>query len=79
MYVSYNPLLENCGWLPSTESTQQYGNFSSPGYPGIYLNNLKCKTKIEAGPGEAIEMTFTNFNVESSSKCQYDKVLVSLK
>ena len=42
------------------------GNFSSPGYPGFYENNIVCTWTILADPLEYIGLKFIDFDVDNA-------------
>ncbi|XP_071498641.1 extracellular serine proteinase-like [Diadema antillarum] len=52
------------------------GTFTSPNYPSDYDDDLTCDYLVVAGDGEAITVTFDDFNLESSSTCAYDSVSI---
>jgi len=54
------------------------GAITSPGnYPIKYNNNVKCKYTLKAEPGKIIKITFDEFDVETSSYCEYDSLTIS--
>ncbi|XP_059586327.1 deleted in malignant brain tumors 1 protein [Alligator mississippiensis] len=61
----------SCGGL----LTQSYGTFSSPFYPGYYLNNMNCVWRIQVSSGRLINLMFTDVQLEGDS-CQYDYIEV---
>ncbi|XP_059471095.1 cubilin-like [Neocloeon triangulifer] len=48
--------------------------FTSPGYPGGYANNLRCEWLFEAAPGYHVALYFNALNVEQSRECTFDAV-----
>lgn len=51
------------------------GTFSSPNYPNDYGNSLSCTWTISI-PSGIIQLEFADFELESSSTCSYDRVVV---
>ena len=45
------------------------GVITSPGFPGIYDNNLYLTWLIQVQMGQTIEINFQSFDVESHSSC----------
>ena len=70
-----NPKLDvsdGCGFdAVATENGQE---FSSPGYPDKYFNDLHCEWNFEADPGLRIQIKFFDLYVEPD----YDFVKVSI-
>ncbi|XP_056401096.1 embryonic protein UVS.2-like [Hyla sarda] len=50
------------------------GSFTSPGYPNEYGPNLDCVYTIAAPAGKTISLSFSDFHLENSSFCIYDKI-----
>ncbi len=50
------------------------GNFTSPGYPDVYPYNRKCVTHIRAEVVSTIVIEFTTFDLEESENCSYDSL-----
>jgi len=48
------------------------GTFSSPNYPGQYDDNSACDFIFKAPVGDAVTVTFTDFELEDGGGCQYD-------
>merc|ERR1719300_531408 len=48
----------------------------SPGYPSNYPDNQDCTWIITAPTGSKIQMTFSDFRLETSTSCRYDYVAV---
>ena len=46
--------------------------FTTPNYPRKYAASKTCYWNINAPSGKRIELRFVDFNLESSSSCQYD-------
>ncbi|XP_022107899.1 cubilin-like isoform X2 [Acanthaster planci] len=57
-----------CGGLVTGTS----GVITSPNYPDQYDHNDHCAWLIQAPPGTTVTLTFTAFDIESHSRCQYD-------
>ena len=54
------------------------GTFTSPGYPNSYANSLSCEWTISVPTGQ-VRISFSDFDIESHSSCNYDSVTVSRK
>lgn len=67
-------LLAGCGGFFNVSGS----TFSSPNYPSDYNNGDDCAYVIEAPADKVVQLTFTDFNVESHSTCNYDAVKVRL-
>lgn len=52
------------------------GDFSHPGYPANYTNNVDSTWEIAADPGKTILLRFNAFALQPDSNCQYDYVEV---
>ena len=52
------------------------GFIRSPNYPQPYKHKAKCVWKIRVPIGNTITVNFTVLDIESSSGCRYDNVLV---
>uniref|UniRef100_A0A8C5HD89 Cubilin n=1 Tax=Gouania willdenowi TaxID=441366 RepID=A0A8C5HD89_GOUWI len=61
-----------CGGLMTTTS----GAFSSPNYPLTYHPNAECYWNIRTSQGSQLQLTFSDFSLESSSNCNYDYLAV---
>uniref|UniRef100_A0A0P6JSL8 Putative fibrillin n=1 Tax=Aedes aegypti TaxID=7159 RepID=A0A0P6JSL8_AEDAE len=57
--------------------TRPFGSFNTPNYPNEYPINTHCLWTISVSPGSVIELTVSNFNMESSSNCRYDGLSIS--
>ncbi|KAI8512244.1 CUB and sushi domain-containing protein 2 [Branchiostoma belcheri] len=53
-----------------------FGNFTSPGYPGNYPNNAYCTWQISVNMSDVVAIRFTAFNLENSNGCYYDSLVV---
>ena len=56
--------------------TKMSGVMQSPQYPENYPENVMCQWVIELPPQYKITLEFTDFQLEKSTSCQYDFVLV---
>lgn len=57
--------------------TDLQGNFTSPGFPYNYPDNLDCTWIITATPGYYVYLHFTHFHLEGSRySCPYDYVQI---
>ena len=53
------------------------GQFTSPGYPISYSNNLNCQYIINAKPQDYVLINFeAPFDLEAASRCRWDYVQV---
>ncbi|XP_071787824.1 cubilin-like isoform X2 [Asterias amurensis] len=62
--------IANC----SKDYTGDNGRVTSPGYPLYYHDIHDCKITITAPSGTFLALYFTEFNVEFSTDCVYDKL-----
>ncbi|XP_076799587.1 uncharacterized protein LOC143444282 [Clavelina lepadiformis] len=53
---------------------KQSGEIKSPNYPNRYPPTTTCKWTINVEPGQSIEITFRNFELEYERRCPYDYV-----
>ncbi|CAG0896972.1 unnamed protein product [Darwinula stevensoni] len=67
--LQWSPVDGQCGG----NFTEPTGNFSSPNYPDEYPNNILCDYFIDVEPGNGIELTFVDFELED---CPWDHVTV---
>uniref|UniRef100_A0A671G2W0 Cubilin n=1 Tax=Rhinolophus ferrumequinum TaxID=59479 RepID=A0A671G2W0_RHIFE len=44
------------------------GVFNSPGYPEVYPSNVECVWNIVSSPGNRLQLSFINFQLEESGK-----------
>ncbi|XP_071849597.1 uncharacterized protein [Apostichopus japonicus] len=49
---------------------------TSPGYPNAYGNGVSCSTDVIASAGQVVLLSFTDFELEGSATCFYDKLAV---
>merc|ERR1712107_267708 len=52
------------------------GEVKSPNYPSKYDNNKHVSFPLEVASGSAIELTFTDIDIEPHGSCDYDYVQV---
>ncbi|KAJ6666688.1 hypothetical protein lerEdw1_020412 [Lerista edwardsae] len=48
------------------------GAFSSPGFPEPYPLNIECVWNIPSSPGNRLQLSFTEFQMEDSANCAKD-------
>ncbi|XP_041824165.1 cubilin [Melanotaenia boesemani] len=56
--------------------TTAVGTFSSPNYPLPYHPNAECYWTIKTSHGSQVQLSFSDFHLESSSSCTFDYVAV---
>ncbi|KAF6722152.1 Cubilin [Oryzias melastigma] len=61
-----------CGGTLTTAT----GGFSSPNYPLPYHPNAECYWNIRTNQGNKVELTFSDFHLESSQGCSFDYLAV---
>ncbi|KAM6900418.1 cubilin [Xenentodon cancila] len=61
-----------CGGKLTTPS----GGLSSPNYPLPYHTNAECYWSIQTSQGSQLQLSFSDFHLESSSSCSYDYLAV---
>ena len=78
LFIYYNNIIFPCavGCGEVLEGLQ--GTFTSPGYPNSYANSLSCEWTISVPTGQ-VGISFSDFDIESHSFCNYDSVTVSRK
>lgn len=54
--------------------TRPSGNFTSPGYPNAYPENIECEWLVEVEHGNSVEITLLDVNTEKMPGCRYDKI-----
>ncbi|XP_078603937.1 uncharacterized protein LOC144877765 [Branchiostoma floridae x Branchiostoma japonicum] len=63
--------------LNLTNSSTTEGYITSPGYPGIYLDNVDCSWTITVSGPFAVQLDFVEtFDIETASSCGFDFVQV---
>ncbi|KAJ3611231.1 hypothetical protein NHX12_021247, partial [Muraenolepis orangiensis] len=65
-------MFSDCGGWQTGEG----GVVSSPNYPDIYPGPSRCAWLLEAPAGHTITLTFSYFNLESHSMCQWDSLTI---
>lgn len=66
-------MVEGCGKVLKKPE----GEFSSPGYPQPYPHNMQCLWTIDVDYGHLVEITFEDYDFESSDDCILDGLIVS--
>ncbi|XP_060536860.1 cubilin [Cylas formicarius] len=56
--------------------TDPVGEIKSPNYPRGYPPNIECKWIIKVAPGNSIEITFIEIDVEKDDVCDYDFIKI---
>ena len=54
------------------------GNITSPDYPGQYKHNQLYKWNIESNFSTEIQLVFEDIDLENSTGCIYDYILVRI-
>ena len=62
-----------CGGSP-LDIMASSGTITSPNYPRNYPSNANCVWRITVPPGYRVQLSFSAFNLESHSSCNYDYV-----
>ncbi|XP_053544908.1 embryonic protein UVS.2 [Bombina bombina] len=57
--------------------TKDNGTVTSPGYPDLYPNYANCVTTLWAPKGHQIVLNFTFFDLELSTECLYDYLIIN--
>lgn len=66
--IEWDGTSTGCGGL----ITSTKGSISSPNYPNSYAHNAQCEWRISVNEGSAIEIIFTDLDMETQSECKYD-------
>ncbi|KAF4527382.1 hypothetical protein B566_EDAN015951 [Ephemera danica] len=74
--VSTASLIPGCGGIFTNFSMETMVNFTSPGYPRGYDQNLNCEWIFEAPPTYHIAFWFNTMNLESTEDCLFDYVTI---
>ncbi|XP_053571252.1 low-density lipoprotein receptor-related protein 12 [Bombina bombina] len=64
-----------CGGIPE-RIREQCGTITSPGWPYEYPSRVNCSWYIRGIPGEIITISFEDFDLQGSSKCNYDWITI---
>ena len=72
-HVSLIYLSTGCSGTPQNINGTS-GVITSPNYPGNYDSNQRCVWRITVPSGMGVRLSFTSFNLESTSSCNYDYV-----
>ncbi|KAK3572019.1 hypothetical protein QTP86_022249 [Hemibagrus guttatus] len=70
--AEYASVMEGCG----DTLTAPTGSFTSPGHPNNYPHGANCSWHIAVAPGNIIRLSFTSFNLEYHTNCDFDYVEV---
>ena len=75
-HITYSsvPGIPGCGGALTSEK----GSFSSPNFPDRYDNNVECDWSIRVHPLDRILISFSVFDLEDHSKCQFDYLEIRL-
>lgn len=65
--------VEGCGG----KLTHPEGSFTSPNYPKKYEHGLTCLWEIVADYGYSIVLTVQDFDLETSTECEYDSLTIA--
>ncbi|XP_066539114.1 cubilin [Hoplias malabaricus] len=68
--AEYASIIEGCGGT----LTEPSGTVNSPGHPTTYPHGANCSWYISVSPGNIIRLSFTSFNLEYHTNCDYDYV-----
>lgn len=60
------------------EFHREIGEFQSPKYPLPYPNDLECLWQIKTIPGQGVELTVTDMDIEETANCTNDALVVRL-
>ncbi|UYV74089.1 hypothetical protein LAZ67_11002076 [Cordylochernes scorpioides] len=58
------------------ELTKSYGDFASPNYPSQYPNQISCVWIIRGFPGQSVQLTIYDLNLEGDPLCRFDYLKV---
>ncbi|XP_018577861.1 cubilin-like [Anoplophora glabripennis] len=67
-FATYSVFDSHCGG----EFNAAEGFFATPGYPNKYPSDMECEWIINVAPGNNIMLTFTEFDILESEKCNTD-------
>ncbi|XP_019897556.2 cubilin [Esox lucius] len=70
--AEYDSAIEGCGATLTAPS----GSLNSPGHPNNYPHGANCTWYISVAPGHLVRLSFTSFNMEYHTSCNYDYVEV---
>lgn len=62
-----------------TVLTDYSGVIESPNFPNPYPHNRNCTWVIQATLGNTLNVSFSHFQVETHTSCNYDHLQVSLR
>lgn len=63
-----------CGGVFTTPT----GNIYSPNYPNNYPHSTNCEWNITVAQFQTVQITFKEFDLENSTSCVYDYIMVCL-
>lgn len=66
--------IQGCGGILNKPE----GSFTSPNYPKPYPHGVLCQWVIEVEYGHLVEITFVDYDFESTEGCIADSVIVRL-
>ncbi|CAG0888617.1 unnamed protein product [Darwinula stevensoni] len=66
-----------CGSVAPINVTTSVGEISSPNYPDNYPVNTRCRWVLAAPEGQQVTLTFKTMDIERSSSCAKDGLIVS--
>ncbi|CAJ0946111.1 unnamed protein product [Ranitomeya imitator] len=69
-------LSHSCSGIPE-QIRQPSGVITSPGWPIEYPSRINCSWYIHANPGEAITISFQEFDIQGSPSCSFDWLSIS--
>ncbi|XP_050328157.1 cubilin homolog [Bactrocera neohumeralis] len=53
------------------------GEFESPNHPLPYPNDIECMWEIKTTPGQGVELTITDLDIEETVNCTHDALVIS--
>ncbi|CAL8070446.1 unnamed protein product [Orchesella dallaii] len=68
----------SCSFSHTFTAVGQQAYLNSPSWPNAYSDNADCLYKLASPAGTNIVLNCTEFNVEFTSGCNYDRMTVSL-
>ncbi|XP_017881696.1 cubilin [Ceratina calcarata] len=68
--ANYTTFKNRCGGL----YTESNGMIQSPSKDGVYTNDEECIWTIVAPPGNVVQLTWLNFDLEHNIRCRFDYV-----
>ncbi|XP_077993791.1 cubilin-like [Glandiceps talaboti] len=74
--LSYSTVTAACGGSLVLTDQSTSGVLTSPSYPENYPHSIECEWTISAPSNEAIQIAFTDFELEPSATCSYDSLQI---